>query len=184
MSHEDSALMCYEQLYSVIYADGKIYDGKQCPFVSDIAALVDLAETLQADTELNEQIWLLTLPICVKHRQCVFCFQEDDDNDGKGMRTLRKRVVDAASRLISLVYHSATTKDGFIPPFIASSRILIAGCTIATGISKRWTSSQSCTKDLIKCTQVLSLFAPHWKGGQGYLQVWRSTVALLDMQGK
>lgn len=133
---------------------------------------------------LNENIWLLTLPICVKHKQCVFCFQEDDDNDGKGMKTLRKRVLDAASRLISLIYHSTTNRDGFVPPFIASSRILVAGCAIATGVSKKWINSQSHTRDLIKCTEVLSLFAPHWKGGQGYLQVWRSIVDLLDMQGR
>jgi hypothetical protein len=176
--------MCYEQLYNVIYADGKIYDGQQCPFVGDIVALIDLAGNLSAETELNEQIWLLTLPICVKHKQCVFCFQEDDDTDGKGMRTLRKSVVEAASRLVSLVYHSATTRDGFIPPFIAGSRILIAGCTIAVGIFKKWTTSQLRTRDLIKCTEVLSLFAPHWKGGQVYLQVWRSIVAFLDIPDK
>jgi hypothetical protein len=96
------------------------------------------------------------------------------------MRSLRKRIIRAASELILSVHRATTARDDFIPPIIASSRAFIGGCTIATSISKRWTSASHHFTDLLRCTEVLTLFCPHWKGGHNYLQVWRTITELLD----
>lgn len=96
--------------------------------------------------------------------------------------TLRRKVVSQASELISTVHACASSPHDFIPPIIASSRAFIAGCSIATGISKKWTLAQSHAKDLIKCTEILALFAPHWKGGDDYLSVWRTIINVLELE--
>lgn len=182
VSRNETVFLCYEQLFHAIYGNGKVYDMQDCPFVGQVATLMELIETLPVDHPVTREMWLLFLPVCVKHKQCVFCFQEADDTFGKGMRTLRRKILESASHLISTVHQVATGKDGFIPPFLASTRALIAGCSIATSISKKWTSYQSHARDLHRCTEILSLFAPHWKGGHGYIQVWRTIVDFLHIK--
>lgn len=164
-----------------LYGRGQVYQTQGCPFVGDVSALLDLLDALQTQHPVAKQTWLSFLPICFKHKQCISCFQEADEDSSKGMRTLRLKVIVAASALISNVYQSATSQYGFIPPVVASSNALISGCAIAAGILKRWTPAQVHSKDLIRCTEVLTMFAPHWKGGNNYLSVWRTIVDLLDL---
>ena len=120
------------------------------------------------------QTWLLLFPLCVKHKQCAICFQEPgEQHDTRGMTTLRLKVTTAASDLISGVHEAITATDGFVSPFIASARALVAGCCILVGIAKRWIPLHAHIRDIIRCTEILTMFTPHWNGGAGYLNVWK-----------
>ncbi|KAM5386537.1 hypothetical protein ACJZ2D_000500 [Fusarium nematophilum] len=181
-SENETIYDLYTQLSDQIYDKGRVYETQSCPFVGEIAALMDILDTLQTPHPVAKETWLSLLPVCFKHKQCISCFQESDEEDARGMNTLRRKVIRAATELISSVHRRATSQHDFIPPIIASSNALISGCSIAVGISKKWTLPQSHGNDLIKCTEILAMFAPHWKAGNDYLSVWRSITNLLDQR--
>lgn len=159
-----------------------MYEAQGCPFVGEVETLMHLLDTFHTQHPAAKETWISFLPVCFAHKQCLFCFQEADEENAKGMKTLRRKVVSQASELISTVHACASSPHDFIPPIIASSRVFIAGCSIATGISRKWTPAQSHAKDLIKCTDILALFAPHWKGGDDYLSVWRTIINVLELE--
>lgn len=179
--YDNKAVLLYEQLFHAIYNRGCIYDTQSCPFVGEVSALMDV---LSSFTTPLKETWLLFVPVCINHRPCIFCFQEPDDRIGRGVQTLRKKVINTASQVLHDTYQDATESNRFVSPLIASSRALVSGCSIAIGISKQWTTSQSHMRDLMKCTEILSLFAPHWKGGHDYINVWRAVIDLLDIRSK
>jgi hypothetical protein len=180
-NENDSIFLTYTQLYEQIYGKGQIYETQDCPFLGEVAISLEMIEGLHDKPDIVSETLLLLLPVCVKHKQCIYCFQDPDEEfNGKGMRSLRLKVTNAASLLISHVYDSTTAADGFTPPFLASAKAFVCGCCLATAISKRWVASHAFMKDIIKCTEVLTHFAPHWKGGSKYLQVWRAVLSLLD----
>jgi len=181
-SDKERMLQLYLQSYDQLYGSGQFYESSSCPFVGEVATLIDSAESFETQHPIVMESWLLFLPICVNHKQCIYCFQETDEDGTKGMRSLRRKVIHAASHLIFAVHRAATAENDFIPPIVASSRALISGCSLATSISKRWTSSQFHVKDLSRCTEILSIFAPHWQGGHRYLHVWRTIIELLDIK--
>lgn len=181
-SDKERMYQLYLQLYDHLYGSGQSYESSSCPFIGEVATLMNSAESFETQHLLVMESWLLFLPVCVSHKQCIYCFQENDEDGAKGMRSLRRKVINAASRLIFAVHRAATAENDFIPPMVASSKALICGCSIATSISKRWTSSQFHVKDLNRCTEILSIFAPHWTGGHRYLHVWRTIIELLDIE--
>ena len=132
-----------------------------------------------SDVVFNET-WLLFMPVCVKHKQCVFCFQEADEPSGKGMMALRNKVISSACTLLLDAHQKMTSKYGFIPPIMAMSRAFTSGCVLATSIRKRWTSAEQHVHDLLRCSEILTFFAPHWKGGYTYLEIWRAVTNLLQ----
>jgi hypothetical protein len=180
-SEKESVFLLYVQLSDQIYGRGRAYETRSCPMIGEVATLMDLIGNLQTLHPVVNETWLLFLQVCVTHKQCVNCFQEADDHEARGMTWLRHKVVDAASDLISTVHQAAIAKDDFIPPLIACSRALISGCSIAINISKRWISSQMHVKELVKCTEILTMFSSQWQGGHIYLEVWRAIMERLDM---
>jgi hypothetical protein len=138
-----------------------------------------LLESLDSTHPIVKETWLLYLPLCIKHKQCLYCFQEPDEPNAKGMASLRENVLKAASGLIANVHQQCTSADEFIPPVLASARAFLAGCSIVTGISKRWISRTPYVRDLISCTEILTMFAPHWAGGHSYLRVWKIMLDLI-----
>lgn len=179
-SPSDYVLKTYMGLFRSIYDGGHPCDSQVCPFVGDIAACMDRIEGLSSTHPLVQETWLLFLPLCIRHKQCIHCFQESDDRSDRGMRSLRLRVVDAASQLLDSVYRITNAGDGFIPPVQASTRAFISGCAIVVGISKHWTSPQKHVRDLVRCTEILALFASHWEGGHSYMSVWRIMADLVS----
>lgn len=178
---KETFLGTHARLYEQLYGSGRVYESRGCPCVGDVCSLTSMIENHQEhDATVASETWILLLPVCVKHKQCAFCFQEPDDHESKGMTTLRLKVVNAASRLINNVHGIVTAADGFISPFIASAMAFVSGCCIVVSISKRWISLHWYMKDVVKCTELLALFAPHWKGGSTYLRVWRVLLSLLD----
>jgi hypothetical protein len=177
----ESIFLLYVQLSNQVYGQGGAYANRGCPFVGEVAVLMEMIGNFHTEHAVIHETWLLFLHFCVKHKQCIHCFQEVDEDNVKGMSWLRHKVIDAASKLISTVHEAATAKEEFIPPLIACSRALISGCSIAITITKRWVSARSYFKDLIKCTEILTLFAPHWQGGHSYLDVWRTIIKQLDI---
>ncbi|KAK4939847.1 hypothetical protein LTR10_019914 [Elasticomyces elasticus] len=181
ISNDDTMFQQYMQLSDIIYGTGQVYVTRGCPFMGQLANMMELLENHPtAQHPLIRESWLLFFPLCIKHKQCTVCFQEMDDYTGKGMRTLRHKVVDAASQLVMSLHREMNGKDNFIPPLTACSRAFMSGCTIVTAISKRWTLLQLHVQDLIRCTEVLTLYSPHWRGGPEYLHVWKSLTELLD----
>lgn len=173
-------LQNYVNLFREVYDTGHLYDTRGCPFVGDVDRLLQSVQDSNFDDMTVKETWLIMLPICVRHKQCVHCFQEADDVDGRGMIALRARVINAATELIAAT-HRVVAGDIFIPPLIASTRAFVAGCSLAVALSKRWIPSNAHLKTLAACTEILTLFAPHWQGGHNYLYVWRTIVQILDV---
>jgi len=84
--------------------------------------------------------------------------------------------------LVSFVHKQVSAADGFMPAFMASTRAFNSGCTLVSAISKKWTNGSDHLWALAKCSEVLTWFAPHWKGGRNYLEVWRIIMKGLDDQ--
>lgn len=98
----------------------------------------------------------------------------------RGMRTLRQRVVDSALALSADTHKATTSANGFIPPLLACSRPLLAGCTVSLSMMKQWSPGSSHLQALLQCHETLTRFMPHWKGGPHYLQVWTAITSLID----
>ncbi|KAL4963086.1 GAL4-like domain-containing transcription factor [Aspergillus stella-maris] len=180
-SNMEPLLDLYSQISDQIYGAGGVYDSLSCPFAGEVSSLMDVLESLQGPLPVIQEMWLLFLPICAKHKQCLHCFQEPDEPNAKGMTELRRNVITAASDLIASVHREVSSIDNFTPPVIASSRAFIAGCSIATGMLRQWTSPKAHVRDLINCAEILTTFAPHWSGGHTYLKVWKTIIGLLDL---
>lgn len=178
---EDFVFQLYHDMQQSIYSHGQLYDTNECPFVGHMADLMVSLENYPVDqTPAISEMWLLLLPTCVQHKQCVFCFQEADDPTTRGMRSLRQRLLEAALHLIEHTHRATTSANGFIPPLIASSRAIVSGCAILVSRAKHWSPGTLHVKGLLQCTEVLTYFMPHWKGGPGYLQVWNTITNLVD----
>lgn len=173
-------LETYAQLFQLIYGHVSLNDGAGCPFLGQIGNLMIQVEDFPAEQSSIWELWLLFLPVCAKHKQCVSCFQETDDEYGRGMKSLRRKVIESASQLIVENHRSALAIDEFTSPFIVTVKTFTAGCVIAASISKRWTSVATHTKSLLKCTDIMTMFAPHWRGGHKYAHVWRTMMDHID----
>jgi hypothetical protein len=180
-TENESMFLLYVQLSDQIYGQGRAYEKRGCPFLGEVSTLMDMIGDFKTQHAVINETWLLFLDVCVKHKQCFHCFQEIDDYEARRMIWLRRKVIDAASELISTVYEATIAKDDFIPPFIACSRALISGCCMVINISKQWVPAQIHWKDIIKCTEILTLYAPHWQGGHSYLEVWRIIINQLEI---
>lgn len=180
---QTNAFGIHTQVYDEIYGQGGVFESRACPFIGKLAGLLGLLDGLQTHqccTVLEETL-LLLLPVCVKHKQCISCFQEPDEPlDAKGMKSLRHRVVESASQVISKSHASTLGSDKFEPPFAACIKVFSAGCCLVTAAVKGWTPLRACTKDIIKCTEVLTFFSTQWKGGRRYLDVWRTLRDFID----
>lgn len=178
---DDFVFQLYHDVQQSIYGPSQLYDTNECPFVGHMADLIVSLENYSLNqTPVISEMWLLMLPMCVRHKQCVFCFQEADDPTTRGMRSLRQRLLEAALHLIQHTYKATTSPDGFIPPLTASSRAMVSGCTILVSRAKHWSPANLHLKALLQCTEILTHFMPHWKGGPGYLQVWNTITNLVD----
>ncbi|KAL3471651.1 hypothetical protein BJX99DRAFT_263051 [Aspergillus californicus] len=176
VSATEGLIQLHSQVWDHLYDTGQIYERRSCPFVGEIRTCMELLETFDSSNPVTHEIWLLYLPVCVKHKQCIQCFQEPDDFNSRGMTALRYRVVSAASALIGRVHRDATSVDGFVPPVIAGSRAFSAGCSLATAVLKRWVGIKAHGRDFVKCTEILTMFAPYWSGGHEYLRIWNMIV--------
>lgn len=181
-SETESIVNLHIRIFDRMFGNARLYENQICPLNGENAKLMSALEACHGQHPIINETWLLYLPVCSQHKQCLDCFQEADEPHVMGMRTLRHRVVTAASKLIADVHLIVASQDGFIPPIIASSRAFVAGCAITTSISKQWTNVQDHVTDLTQCTEVLTTFAPHWKGGFNYLKVWRVIVSLLNLK--
>jgi hypothetical protein len=177
-SDNDHILQICAKLSQEIYGQGRLLETQQCPFVGECATLIEMLDGMVTDNPIISEAWLLFLPVCTRHKQCVFCFQEADEPDSRGLRALRTKMVTSASKLILDVHRKTTARYDFIPPLVASSRTLSSGCVLVTAIAKKWTSANYHVQDLIRCSEVLTFFAPHWRGGHTYLETWRTVMNL------
>ncbi|KAK6376132.1 hypothetical protein LTS17_007383 [Exophiala oligosperma] len=176
----DNIMQIFTNLSQEIYGNGQLLEAQACPFVGQSATLMDLLDSMITTDVVINETWLLFLPVCVRHKQCVFCFQEADDPNSRGMLALRHKVMASACKLLLDVHQKTAAEYNFIPPIVASSRAFTSGCVLATSIVKKWTSAEHHVRDLLRCSEVLTFFAPHWKGGYSYLEMWRTITNLLQ----
>ncbi|QGA21626.1 hypothetical protein EYB26_009337 [Talaromyces marneffei] len=113
-SDTEYILSTYVRLSHEIYDTDQYYENDACPFTGEISLLIGVMEGFQDQQPMVLETWLLFLAVCVRHKQCVFCFQEADEPIARGMRSLRHQVVVAASQLISTVYELAIARDGSV----------------------------------------------------------------------
>uniref|UniRef100_A0A8H7KDK4 Xylanolytic transcriptional activator regulatory domain-containing protein n=1 Tax=Bionectria ochroleuca TaxID=29856 RepID=A0A8H7KDK4_BIOOC len=181
-SDKEDLFSAHIQLYDQIYGSGRIYETQSCPCVGETSTLLEKIGTFQGNEDIVNETIQLFLPVCVRHKQCIFCFQEPDgDFTQKTMGALRLKVASAASNLIASVHALSLGMEGFISPFLGSARAFVSGCCIATAIAKRWIVVADFFKDILRCTEILTHFAPHWKGGYRYLHIWRSILVPLEL---
>ncbi|KAI3010026.1 transcriptional regulator family: Fungal Specific TF [Aspergillus niger] len=86
---KDISSILYNKLFHATYGTSRIGDAESCPFVGEVSGLLDRADVIADASPASQEIWLVLLATCVRHKQCVACYQEPDDQQGKGMRTLR-----------------------------------------------------------------------------------------------
>ncbi|KAL4907796.1 hypothetical protein BDW74DRAFT_175578 [Aspergillus multicolor] len=165
-----------------LYLAGRVYESRSCPFLGEIGNLMGCLESTASAHSIIKEAWLLFLPVCVKHKQCLHCFQEPDQHHTKGMTSLRRRVVKASTDLIEDIHYTATSMHGFIPPIVVCARTFIAGCTLAVALLKGWIQPMSHVNYLMSCTEILTMFAPHWNGGHRYLVVWKRILDGINLQ--
>lgn len=170
----------HEQVYCAVYGVNGLVQTEACPFAGFTADLMSGIDSYTSMPQQVDQIRLLFVPVCIKHRQCVACFQEADDMRGKGMRTLRQEVLEAARRELAATHKKMTAESEFKSPLLASSRALMSGCTITLAVAKRWTTTSLQLQALMHCTQILTFHAPHWKGGTAYLATWNQITRSLE----
>lgn len=48
-----------------------------------------------------------------------------------------------------------------------------------TGIKESWNGAEKVTGSLLKCSEILSISAPLWRGGRDYYEVWRKIVTVI-----
>lgn len=179
-SEDDAILEASLQVTEKLYGKGQVYAFRSCPVTGELALLIDYLDTFPtAHPSLNE-IWILFLPICVVHKPCISCFQDTEEIQARGIRALRDRVIRAATLLVAQVHATAVVGDSYIPPLVASSRALTAGCVLVTSISKKWTEAAAHVDSLLRCSEILTTFGPCWRGGQSYLEIWREVWACLN----
>ncbi|KEF60505.1 uncharacterized protein A1O9_02066 [Exophiala aquamarina CBS 119918] len=180
-TEEDFLLRLYRDVQGSIYGYGQLYDTHSCPFVGHVEELIMSMETFSLEQSPTVcEMWLQLLPVSVRHRQCVSCFQEEGDVAARGMRSLRRRLVAAALALVEHTHCMTISPDGFIPPLTASARALVAGCTVLLARAKNWSPESPFLKAILQCTEVLTHFTSHWKGGSGYLRVWTIITEIFD----
>lgn len=179
VSENETIYDLYTQICDQLYVSGLPNSAQGCVFVGEVSALMDILDTLQPQHNIVLETWLSFLPICFKHGQCIFCLQEADEEETRGIRTLRNKIIRSADSLIASLYRRTTSGGDFVPPIIASSQAFVAGCSLAVATSKKWTSLDAHARAFLQSTEILATFAPHWKGGDGYLKVWRAIVQIV-----
>ncbi|KAH8650477.1 hypothetical protein BGZ61DRAFT_524642 [Ilyonectria robusta] len=88
-SENETVHSLYVQVSEQLYGRGQVYETQACPFVGEVGTLMELLDTVQTQHPVAKETWLAFLPVCFKHKQCIFCFQEADEDNVRGMRTLR-----------------------------------------------------------------------------------------------
>lgn len=173
MSYDDSRYETYMALAAELYEERGIYSHCGCPLSGRTLELLEVLEKSPPHDSTVEDSWLLLLPVCLQHKPCVFCVTEDDEHTTRSLAYLCQRIVQSSLSLLSSVHASISTGASFIPPLLASSRALVAGCALVVGIAKGWAGPTTSISALLQCSEILTFAAPHWKGGQAYLDVWR-----------
>lgn len=180
-TYDEPFLEAFSRISSEIYGIGRMYELGSCPFIGHTSTLMRFLDEAPSQNPIVQECWLLFLPVCVNHKECIFCFQDPNDASFKeGMINLRKKVVEAASGLLSSIHHEVSTADGFLPPLIAITRALKSGCTLIIATSKQWTKRSDHLWSFGKCSEILTYFAPFWQGGRDYLGVWRAILKDLN----
>lgn len=164
----------YTKISQELYGAGEVYKSQRCPFLTEASILLEVLDDTTCQDLIVQDCWLLFLPICLQHEECAFCAPNSNHDGTKSLATLRKKVIRAASHEILTIHNTVSSSNGFLSPLIASTRALSAGSAILAGLTKGWAGSRKYTGELLKCSEILSICAPHWKGGRGYLDVWRA----------
>ncbi|KAH9235578.1 hypothetical protein K456DRAFT_1749293 [Colletotrichum gloeosporioides 23] len=107
-SESESLYNLYARISDQLYGRGGVYEAQGCPFVGEVETLMHLLDTFHTQHLAAKETWISFLPVCFAHKQCLFCFQEADEENAKGMKTLRRKVVSQASELISTVHACAS----------------------------------------------------------------------------
>lgn len=176
-SPESSTCLAYNGYWKIINdyylgANSKRPDG-ECPLSNTRASFLSILETMSPLDPVTHEAWLLFHPFLVDHAPCDTCLSFPPSNVHSVLPGLHSRVLYEATSLIAVVHMLATSQDAFIPSMFAASRAFMAACVLSTGIATHWPGSETCLRALLKCSEVLTLTSPLWRGGRDYLEIFR-----------
>jgi hypothetical protein len=150
-----------------------------CPKAGRIESLINTLEALPSENKLVQETWLLFLPMCLEHFECELCSRTSDQESDTAMTNLQIKVLSSAVQLAKGVHPSVRSTEVFMPPLMASTQAFMSGCVIVAGLTNRWLGTETSIGALLKCSETLSFFAPLWKGGRDYHEVWRKLVSVV-----
>lgn len=178
-SGDDALFETYRNISHELYGSGRIHATGTCLLLRPFIALLEILDNSPPQHPIVLESWLLCLPACAEHQPCVFCSGPVTGSPTSCLNSLRAKVIQSALSLILSVHNIIRSSEGFIPPLIASSRAFTAGCALVLGTSKGWVGSTDCQSAFLQCSEILSFAAPLWKGGQQYLDVWRTIATVI-----
>jgi hypothetical protein len=150
-----------------------------CPNSGRISLLISNLDTLASDNKLVQETWLLFLPLCLEHIECELCSSTTDKTTNTAMTDLQIKVLSSAVQLANGVHPSVSSAEIFMPPLMASTEAFMSGCVIVAGLTSRWPGTETSISALLKCSETMSFFAPLWKGGRDYHEIWSKIVSVV-----
>jgi hypothetical protein len=149
----------------------------QCPLSNTTGrSFLKILETLSTTEPVTHEVWLLLHPLLIDHAPCDACLSFPPSRAMGDDGGLHNRLVCEAKSLLTTIHTLVTSRDIFIPPMLAASRAFMAACILSTGMAGRWPGSETCLGSLLKCSEVLTLTSPLWRGGRDYFETYRQLV--------
>lgn len=178
-SEESSSDIAYNAYWKLIRdhfagASSRPNEGGQCPLSNTTGqSFLSILETLSTTEPVTHEVWLLLHPLLIDHAPCGACLSFPPSRAMGDDGGLHNRLLREAKSLITTIHTLVTSRDVFIPPMLAASRAFMAACVLSTGVAGRWPGSETCLGSLLKCSEVLTLTSPLWRGGRDYFEIYR-----------
>lgn len=178
-SEESSSDIAYNAYWKLIRdyfgaVSSRPDEGGQCPLSNTTGqAFLRILETLPTTETVTHEVWLLLHPLLVDHAPCDVCSSFPPSRVMGDDGGLHNRLIYEAKWLITTVHTLVTSPVVFIPPMLAASRVFMAACVLSTGMAAHWPGFETCLGSLLKCSEVLTLTAPLWRGGRDYFETYR-----------
>lgn len=178
-TEESSSDIAYNSYWKIIRdyfgtASRPPNESGKCP-LSNVTgqSFLRILETLPTIEPVTHEVWLLFHPLLIDHAPCDACLYFPPSRAVGDDGGLHNRLIREAKSLVTAVHTAMTSRDAFIPPMLAASRAFMAACVLSTAMAGHWPGFETCLGSLLKCSEILTLAAPLWRGGRDYYETYR-----------
>lgn len=177
---KDVAWNSYRQLIHILFETDTGAHLEHCPMSDHYAQVLSILRSMPASDPTTHEAWLLLYPLLAEHPVCDLCRPLADDWNGTVESTgIHRRVIWEAARLVDSIHVTLVSPDAFVPPVLCVTRTFMAACVLVTGVRNEWPGVESCTKVLLKCSEILAFTSRLWDGGREYFEVYRRITATI-----